>query len=57
VLMPHDTMISMNLLLGATQRRSVQSLVLFGKDDVSQDELARLAIASAAFVMRFYGVR
>jgi AcrR family transcriptional regulator len=57
VLMPHDTMISMNLLLGATQRRSVQSLVLFGKDDVSQDELARLAVASAAFVWRVYGVR
>jgi AcrR family transcriptional regulator len=54
-LVPHDTMISMNLLLGATQRRSVQSLVLFGKDDVSQDELARLAAASVAFVMRLYG--
>jgi AcrR family transcriptional regulator len=57
VLRPHDTMISMNLLLGATQRRSVQSLVLFGKDDVSQDELARLAVASTAFVFQVYGAR
>jgi AcrR family transcriptional regulator len=55
VLVPHDTMVSMNLLLGATQRRSVQSLVLFGKDDVSQEELAHLAVASTAFVLQLYG--
>jgi AcrR family transcriptional regulator len=55
-LQPHDTVLSMNLLLGATQRRSVQSLVLFGKDDVSQDELAQLSVASTAFVLKLYGV-
>lgn len=54
-LVPHDKWLSMNLLLGATQRRSVQSLVLFGKKDVGQAELARLAVASTDFLMRLYG--
>jgi AcrR family transcriptional regulator len=55
VLEPHDTIISMNLLLGATQRRSVQSLVLYGRNQATPDELAELSVASTAFLMRLYG--
>jgi AcrR family transcriptional regulator len=57
ILVPHDTYISMNLLLGATQRGSVQSLVLFGRNDANEDELAALAIASTAFIFRLYGAK
>jgi AcrR family transcriptional regulator len=47
-----DHRLTMNVLLGATQRRSVLSMVFFGKDDVSYGEISRLALASTDFVMR-----
>jgi AcrR family transcriptional regulator len=57
VLVPCDLHLVMNLLLGATQRRSVLAMVLFGKDDVNEDELADLSCASVEFVLRLVGTR
>jgi AcrR family transcriptional regulator len=57
VLLPCDVHLIMNLLLGATQRRSVLAMVLFGKDDVNEDELADLSRASVEFVLRLVGIR
>lgn len=47
-----DHKLIMNVLLGATQRRSVLSMVFFGADDTSYSEISRLALASTDFVMR-----
>jgi AcrR family transcriptional regulator len=47
--------LTMNLLLGATQRRSVLSMVFFGADDVEATELSHLAAASTDFVLRLIG--
>jgi AcrR family transcriptional regulator len=55
LLIPHDTTISMNLLLGAPQRSSVQALVLLGRNEATPQELAQLAMASTRFLMRLYG--
>lgn len=51
-LMPSELPLTMNLLLGATQRRSVLSMVFFGADDVSVQEISSLALASTDFVLR-----
>jgi AcrR family transcriptional regulator len=56
-LVPCDVRLIMNLLLGATQRRSVLAMVLFGTDDVNEDELADSSRASAEFVMRLVANR
>ena len=53
----HDKGLIMNLLLGATQRRSVLSMVFFGASDVSQHNIAQLACASTDFVLRLIGSR
>jgi AcrR family transcriptional regulator len=52
---PSAKELTMNALLGATQRRSVLSMVFFGADDVSNDELRTLATASTDFVLRLVG--
>jgi AcrR family transcriptional regulator len=52
---PHDKALTLNALLGPTQRRSVLSMVFFGADDVSEDELSRLALASTDFIWRLVG--
>ena len=51
-LMPSELPLTMNLLLGATQRRSVLSMVFFGADDVGVQEISSLALASTDFVLR-----
>lgn len=55
-LKPHDTLLSMNLLLGATQRGSIQALLLFGPEGAQTEKLADLSVASTAFVLRLFGV-
>ncbi len=55
VLAPCDLFLTMNLLLGPTQRRSILSMVLYGADDVNPNELARLASISTEFVLRLVG--
>ncbi len=47
-----DLPLTVNLLLGATQRRSILSMVFFGIEDVSFTEIATLARASTEFVLR-----
>jgi AcrR family transcriptional regulator len=47
-----DLPLIINLLLGATQRRSVLSMVFFGIDDVSKEDIARYAVASTEFVLK-----
>jgi AcrR family transcriptional regulator len=56
-LKPHDTMLSMNLLLGATQRGSIQALLLFGREGAETEKLADLSVASTAFVLRLFGTQ
>lgn len=51
-LRPNDLHLTMNALLGATQRRSVLGMVFFGVDDVNREELSQLARASTDFVLR-----
>jgi AcrR family transcriptional regulator len=55
-LRPNDLALTMNALLGATQRRSVLGMVFFGVDDVSSVELSRLARASTDFVLRLVAI-
>jgi AcrR family transcriptional regulator len=55
VLSASDQALTMNLLLGATQRRSVLSMIFFGVDDVRIENLSELALASTDFVMRLIG--
>ena len=50
-----DLPLTLNLLLGATQRRSVLSMIFFGPDDVSDEEIERLSKASTDFVLRLVG--
>jgi AcrR family transcriptional regulator len=57
VLQQSNQALTMNLLLGATQRRSVLSMVFFGANDVSEQELSQLALASTDFVLRLVGTK
>jgi AcrR family transcriptional regulator len=50
-----NTPLLINLLLGPTQRKSVQSLVLFGIGDSDDATLARLARHSTEFFLRLAG--
>lgn len=52
---PFDMPIMLNLLLGITQRRSVQAMVLFGPEDTDRDELAKLSRVATEFVFRLLG--
>jgi AcrR family transcriptional regulator len=57
VVQESDQALTINLLLGPTQRRSVLSMVFFGADDVSEQELSQLALASTDFVLRLIGTQ
>jgi AcrR family transcriptional regulator len=52
---PSDHALTTNLLLGPTQRRSITSMIFFGVSDVTDDNLADLALASTDFVVRLLG--
>jgi AcrR family transcriptional regulator len=55
ILGPFDETLAMNLLLGATQRRSVQALVLYGVEDTDEEQIAHLAKISTEFLLRLVG--
>jgi AcrR family transcriptional regulator len=51
----NERSLTVNILLGATQRRSILSMIIFGVDDKINGDLLTLTRASVDFVLRLVG--